>query len=151
MFGIGWTEALVIGVLALIFVPTEDLPRVARELGRRYAQLRRTANDLQRSFMLEADRMDAQERFKELQERRRKMEEERQRRLAEAQARGAVDQAARSPGGPSEGAAPEAPSEGGGGPVPPVAPTVLSPEEDPETPAVRRPPPGHDDDPGEPR
>ena len=33
MFGIGWSEALVIGVLALIFIPTEDLPRVAREMG----------------------------------------------------------------------------------------------------------------------
>ena len=43
--------------------------------------------------MLEADRQDAAERFKELQERRKRMEEERQRRLAENQARGAVEQA----------------------------------------------------------
>ena len=132
MLGIGWSEALVIGVLALLFIPTEDLPRVARELGKKYGQLRRTADDLRRSFMLEADRQDAQERFAELQERRKKMEGERQKRLAEAQSRGAVDQAGPPP--PTGGRDPA--SDAG---TPRATLAVLTAEEDPETPAVRRP------------
>jgi sec-independent protein translocase protein TatB len=120
MFGIGWSEALVIAVLALLFVPTEDLPRLAREAGKQYAKLRRTADELRRAFVMEADRMDASERFNELQERRKKAEEERKARIAEAEARGIVVQEA-------------APVAG--------TVTVLTPEEDPETPLVSPPPP----------
>jgi sec-independent protein translocase protein TatB len=116
MFGIGWSEAFVIGLLALIFVPTEDLPRLARDLGRRYGQLRRQADELRRAFVLEADRQDAHQRFVELQERRKKLEAERLQRLAEVEAAGGVAQE-----------------------PPPAAasPAVLAPEDDPETPAPR--------------
>jgi sec-independent protein translocase protein TatB len=121
MFGIGWSEALVIGLLLLLVVPTEQLPGMARDLGKRYGQLRRTADELRRAFMLEADRMDASTRAAELKERRRKLDEERERRIAEAKARGQIAQ--------TDGEAAVAP------PVPVEA------GDDPEAPAAPAPPP----------
>ncbi len=121
MFGIGWGEAILIGLLMLLVFPTEDLPRIARDLGKRYGQLRRTADELRRAFLLEADRMDATGRAAELKERRRKLEEERDRRLAEARARGQVAQVAVE--------------------TPVASPVPVTIEDDPEAPAAPREPP----------
>jgi sec-independent protein translocase protein TatB len=77
MLGVGWTEMIVIAGVALVVVGPERLPKVMRELGKWYGQLRRAADDLRRAFTLEADRQDATERYKELQERRRKAQEAR--------------------------------------------------------------------------
>lgn len=84
MLGVGVTELILICVIALIFVPTDDLPKVMRELGRRYGQLRRAADELRRAFVLEADRQDAEERVARMRERRAQVERERERALESA-------------------------------------------------------------------
>lgn len=41
MFGIGWAELLVIALVLVVVVKPEQLPEVARTLGRLYGQLQR--------------------------------------------------------------------------------------------------------------
>ncbi len=94
MLGVGFTELVVIGLVALVVVGPEELPRLMRQAGRWYGQARRTADDLRRAFMLEADRQEAAERYAKLQERRRQLTEER----ARATASGAAAQPATLPG-----------------------------------------------------
>ncbi len=72
MLGLGWGEILLVAGVALIVVGPERLPRLLRDLGRMYGQVRRTADDLRRSFLLEADRQDAEDRYEKLQERRKR-------------------------------------------------------------------------------
>jgi sec-independent protein translocase protein TatB len=79
MSGPGLMEWLVIGALLLIFVGPERLPTVMRQLGRLYGKFRRAADELRRALVLEADRMDEEERLKELRKRRQEAEEQRQR------------------------------------------------------------------------
>ena len=50
MFDIGWTEILVIAVVAIIIVGPKDLPRMLRTLGRYAGQLRRTAGEFRSQF-----------------------------------------------------------------------------------------------------
>jgi sec-independent protein translocase protein TatB len=50
MFDIGWTEILVISVVAIIVVGPKDLPRMLRSLGRYAGQLRRTAGEFRSQF-----------------------------------------------------------------------------------------------------
>jgi len=50
MFDIGWTEILVIAVVAIIVVGPKDLPRMLRSLGRYAGQLRRTASEFRSQF-----------------------------------------------------------------------------------------------------
>ena len=50
MFDIGWSEMLVVAVVAIIVVGPKDLPRMLRTVGRTLGQLRRTANDFRRQF-----------------------------------------------------------------------------------------------------
>ncbi len=101
MLGLGLGEILVMAAIALVVVGPERLPKLMRELGRWYGQLRRAADDLRRSFVLEADRQDAAERYKKLQERRKEAQEAR--RLAqEAAGEGTATQ-------PDEAAVAEAP------------------------------------------
>ena len=50
MFDIGWSEILVIAVVAIIVVGPKDLPRMLRTLGKTLGQVRRTANDFRRQF-----------------------------------------------------------------------------------------------------
>jgi sec-independent protein translocase protein TatB len=50
MFDIGWSEILMIAVVAIIVVGPKDLPRMLRTLGKTMGQLRRTANDFKRQF-----------------------------------------------------------------------------------------------------
>ena len=85
MLVVGWTEMIVIAGVALVVVGPERLPKVMRELGKWYGQLRRAADDLRRAFTLEADRQDASERYKELQERRKKAQEARKKAEEERQ------------------------------------------------------------------
>lgn len=84
MLSIGLTEIIFIAVLAVVVVGPERLPQVMRQLGRWYGQLRRSADELRRAFVLEADRQDAEERYKSLQERRERAVEARKRAMAEA-------------------------------------------------------------------
>ncbi|MEZ4241173.1 MAG: twin-arginine translocase TatA/TatE family subunit [Myxococcota bacterium] len=75
--GLGWGEMALIAVVTLLVIPPDRLPHVMRQLGRWYGQLRRAADELRRAFVLEADRQDAAERYRQLQERRRKAQEAR--------------------------------------------------------------------------
>jgi len=117
MLGVGLPELILIAGVALVVVGPERLPRVMRELGRIYGQLRRAADELRRAFTLEADRQDAAERYKQLQERRRKAQEARKKAEEERKlATGAVAQdearaAAEPPTGPTEEEAAVAPND----------------------------------------
>ena len=53
MFDIGFSELLVILVVALIVLGPKKLPEVARSLGRGLAELRRTSEDLRRSLLID--------------------------------------------------------------------------------------------------
>lgn len=55
MFGIGWSELLVIGALALIVVGPKELPGMLRQLGRFTTQARRMARDFQTTMEEAAD------------------------------------------------------------------------------------------------
>ena len=50
MFDIGWTEILIIAVVAIIIVGPKDLPRMLRSLGRYAGQLKRTAGEFRSQF-----------------------------------------------------------------------------------------------------
>jgi sec-independent protein translocase protein TatB len=50
MLGLGWTEMLVIGVVALIFIGPKDLPVVMSRVGKVVGQIRRMGNEFQREI-----------------------------------------------------------------------------------------------------
>jgi sec-independent protein translocase protein TatB len=55
MFDIGWTELMVVGVVALIVIGPKDLPDMFRTMGRFTAQARSMARDFQRAMEAAAD------------------------------------------------------------------------------------------------
>ncbi|MBI5642242.1 MAG: twin-arginine translocase subunit TatB [Deltaproteobacteria bacterium] len=50
MFGIGFTELLIILIVALIVIGPDKLPGMARAFGRAYAEFRRASEDLKRNI-----------------------------------------------------------------------------------------------------
>ena len=50
MFDIGWSELLVIAVVAIVVVGPKDLPKLMRSVGHYAGTLRRAAADFQRQF-----------------------------------------------------------------------------------------------------
>lgn len=50
MLGLSWTEMLVIGVVALIFIGPKDLPVVMGRIGKVVGQIRRMGNEFQREI-----------------------------------------------------------------------------------------------------
>jgi sec-independent protein translocase protein TatB len=50
MFDIGWSELLVVAIVAIIVVGPKDLPGMLRVFGKTMNQVRRTANDFKRQF-----------------------------------------------------------------------------------------------------
>ena len=50
MFDIGWSELLVIGVVAIVVVGPKELPRLMRTFGHYTGKLRAMASDFQRQF-----------------------------------------------------------------------------------------------------
>ena len=55
MFDIGWTELLVVGIVALIVIGPKELPEMFRTLGRFTAKMRGMARDFQRAMDSAAD------------------------------------------------------------------------------------------------
>ena len=50
MFGVGWTEMLVVGVVALVVIGPKDLPVVMSRLGKMVATIRRMGTEFQREI-----------------------------------------------------------------------------------------------------
>src|SRR6187549_2183099 len=50
MFDIGWSELLVIAVVAIVVIGPKDLPRVLRSVGKWTGQVKRMARDFQNQF-----------------------------------------------------------------------------------------------------
>jgi sec-independent protein translocase protein TatB len=50
MFGVGWTEMLLIGVVALIVIGPKDLPVVMRQVGKVVGTIRRMGSEFQREL-----------------------------------------------------------------------------------------------------
>ena len=70
MLGLGPAEILFVALVIIVVVGPDRLPRFMRTAGRLYGQLRRAADEMRRSLVLEADRQDANERYEELRRRR---------------------------------------------------------------------------------
>ena len=66
MFDIGWSELLVIAIVAIVVVGPKELPRVLRTFGNYAGRLKRTAAEFRRQFdeaMLESELEDARKSF----------------------------------------------------------------------------------------
>jgi len=50
MFGVGWTEMLLIGIVALVVIGPKDLPVVMNRLGKVVASIRRMGSEFQREI-----------------------------------------------------------------------------------------------------
>jgi sec-independent protein translocase protein TatB len=50
MFDIGWSELLVIGIVALVVIGPKDLPKVLRTVGQMMTKVRRMASEFQGQF-----------------------------------------------------------------------------------------------------
>lgn len=50
MFNLGFSELLLLGAIALIFIGPKQLPDVARTIGRFLNELKRASNDFQETF-----------------------------------------------------------------------------------------------------
>ena len=70
MLGLGMSEILLVCAVILIAVGPERLPQLMRTIGRHYGKMRRSADELRRAFVLEADRQDAEARIDALREKR---------------------------------------------------------------------------------
>jgi sec-independent protein translocase protein TatB len=69
MFDIGWSELLVIGVVALIVIGPKELPGVLRSVGHWMGKIRRMASDFQGQFqeaMREAEMADLKKHVDEM-------------------------------------------------------------------------------------
>ncbi len=50
MFNIGFTEMIILGIIALVFIGPNQLPDVARNIGRLLNELKRATSDFQTTF-----------------------------------------------------------------------------------------------------
>jgi sec-independent protein translocase protein TatB len=66
MFDLGWTELLVIGIVALIVIGPKDLPGMFRTLGRFTAKARNMAREFQRAMDDAADQAGVKDVAKDL-------------------------------------------------------------------------------------
>lgn len=51
MFDFDASKLLIIGIVALVFIPSKDLPRVLRQMGQFVGKMRRMASEFQTQFM----------------------------------------------------------------------------------------------------
>ena len=51
MFDFDWSKLAFMGMIALIFIPAKDLPRVLRQVGQMVGKMRRMASEFQGQFM----------------------------------------------------------------------------------------------------
>lgn len=72
MFDVGWTELLVVGVLALIVVGPRDLPQLLRTVGQWVGKIKRMAREFQRTMEDAAREADITD-FKELRDLKKEM------------------------------------------------------------------------------
>jgi sec-independent protein translocase protein TatB len=71
MFDIGWSELLIIGIVALIAIGPKELPAVLRTVGQYMTKIRRMASEFQGQFqdaMREAEMADLKKEFDEVSE-----------------------------------------------------------------------------------
>ena len=68
MFGMGWQEILLILVIGVLVIGPDQLPQVARGLGKVIAQFRRATNDLRDHVNREFSQDDTLKEFKEFQQ-----------------------------------------------------------------------------------
>jgi sec-independent protein translocase protein TatB len=71
MFDIGWSELLIIGIVALIAIGPKELPAVLRTVGQYMGKIRRMASEFQGQFqeaMREAELADVKQEFDEMTE-----------------------------------------------------------------------------------
>jgi len=60
MFGIGFSEIILIALVAIIFIRPEDMPAALRRLGRAYGKLKKTIDEFtefKNAFMKQVDEM----------------------------------------------------------------------------------------------
>ena len=70
MLGLGPGEIILVALAVIVVIGPDRLPHFMRSAGRMYGQLRRAADEMRRSLVLEADRQDAEERYQEMRRRR---------------------------------------------------------------------------------
>lgn len=51
MFNLGFSELLIIGVIALLFIGPKELPEIAKVIGRMLNELKRATGDLQSTIL----------------------------------------------------------------------------------------------------
>lgn len=89
MLGLGPGEIILVALAVIVVIGPDRLPHFMRSAGRMYGQLRRAADEMRRSLVLEADRQDAEERYQEMRRRRAEGQEV----TPEVESQGAVSQA----------------------------------------------------------
>lgn len=111
VLNLGFTEIMVVLVVAIVFVGPERLPTMLGWLGRQYGKIRSASEELRQAFVIEADRVEADKRAEMLRRRR----EEARKRIEAARAQAAQDASAPVPRdsvGPTPGpAAPQPTAE----------------------------------------
>jgi sec-independent protein translocase protein TatB len=122
MANFGLTEMLLIGILVIVFVGPDDLPKMLKTLGRAYGKIRRASYELRRAFTLEVDKVEADSRADEIRRRRQELLERRRANMDKAKEDGAG--VAHSDASPDDAPA-ESPSEAPAAPAeaPVAAPT----------------------------
>lgn len=87
MLNLGFTEIMLVCVVAIIFVGPERLPTMLGWLGRQYGKIRSASEELRQAFVVEADRVEADKRAEALRRRR----NEARRRIEAARAQASTD------------------------------------------------------------
>ncbi len=104
LLNLGFTEVMLVLVVAIVVVGPERLPAMLGWLGRQYGKLMSASEELRQAFVIEAERVEADKRTEVLRQRR----DEARKRIEAARARGAGNRPVAVPR-PLEEPSPEAP------------------------------------------